>query len=247
MFALGYNDYGLITLSNLRGIKVNCEKIAICDSITCKILDMRKKLVVASIFLCLMNSSFASAQISNFEDPRLTLSTVEADWLIKTDKTERPQVGSSSAILLKAEDELQFQGELAAIAGNGGLVGFAFVEAPLSLDLSAYKYIEFYAKSKDPGVVYTLTLKDEQAQQDTGTLTFEQEFVVGTEWTKVKLPLSHFRAKIRGRIVDNFQLDLQRVRSLSFQINRSNQEADSPIPLQFALDIGSEVYVTNQD
>jgi hypothetical protein len=146
LFALGSSDYGLITLSNLRGIKVNCENIAISDSITCKILDMRKKLVVASIFLCLMNSSFASAQISNFEDPRLTLSTVEADWLIKTDKTERPQVGSSSATLLKAENELQFQGELAAIAGNEGLVGFAFVETPLSLDLSPYKYIEFYAK-----------------------------------------------------------------------------------------------------
>lgn len=204
---------------------------------------MRKKLVVAFIFLCLMNFSFASAQASHFEDPRLTLSTVEADWLIKTDKTERPQVGSSSATLLKTQDELQFQGELAAIAGNEGLVGFAFVEAPLSLDLSPYKYIEFYARSNSPGIVYTLSLKDEQAHQDAGILTFEQEFVVGTDWTKVKLPLSAFRAKIRGRLVDKFQLELEQVRSLSFQINRSNQEPDSPIPLQFVLDIGSQVYV----
>ncbi|WP_169221169.1 CIA30 family protein [Brasilonema sp. UFV-L1] len=185
--------------------------------------------------------------MSHFEDPRLTLSTVEADWSIKTDKTERPSVGASVATLLKTEDELQFQGELAAIEGNEGLVGFAFIEAPVSLDLSEYQYIEFYAKSKDPRVVYTLTLKDEQAQQDAGTLTFEQEFVVGTEWTKVKLPLSHFQARIRGRVVDRFQLDLGQVRSLSFQINRSKQEADSPIPLEFALDVGSEVLVTNQD
>ncbi|NMG10314.1 hypothetical protein DP117_26945 [Brasilonema sp. UFV-L1] len=208
---------------------------------------MRKKLVIVSILLCLINSSLASAQVSHFEDPRLTLSTVEADWSIKTDKTERPSVGASVATLLKTEDELQFQGELAAIEGNEGLVGFAFIEAPVSLDLSEYQYIEFYAKSKDPRVVYTLTLKDEQAQQDAGTLTFEQEFVVGTEWTKVKLPLSHFQARIRGRVVDRFQLDLGQVRSLSFQINRSKQEADSPIPLEFALDVGSEVLVTNQD
>jgi hypothetical protein len=208
---------------------------------------MRKKLVVASILLCLMNSSLASAEVNHFEDPRLTLSTVEADWSIKTDKTERPQVGASVATLLKTENELQFQGTLAAIEGNGGLVGFAFIEAPVSQDLSQYKYIEFYAKSKDPKVVYTLTLKDEQAQQDAGTLTFEQEFVVGTEWTKVKLPLNQFTPKIRGRVVDRFQLDLGLVRSLSFQINRSKQEPDSPIPLEFGLDVGSEVFTTNQE
>ncbi|MBP5972927.1 CIA30 family protein [Brasilonema sp. CT11] len=194
-----------------------------------------------------MNSSLASAEVNHFEDPRLTVSTVEADWLIKTDKTERPQVGASVATLLKAQKELQFQGTLAAIEGNGGLVGFAFVETPLSQDLSQYKYIEFYAKSKEARVVYTLTLKDEQTQQDAGTLTFEQEFVVGTDWTKVKLPLSEFQPKIRGRLVDRFQLDLKQVRSLSFQINRSQQEPDSPIPLEFALDVGSEVLVTNQE
>lgn len=208
---------------------------------------MIKKLVVAFILLCLMNSSLASAEVNHFEDPRLTVSTVEADWSIKTDKTERPQVGASVATLLKAEKELQFQGTLAAIEGNGGLVGFAFVETPLSQDLSQYKYIEFYAKSKEARVVYTLTLKDEQTQQDAGTLTFEQEFVVGTDWTKVKLPLSQFQPKIRGRLVDSFQLDLKQVRSLSFQINRSQQEADSPIPLEFGLDVASEVLVTNQE
>lgn len=206
-----------------------------------------KKLVVASILLYLMNSSLASAEVNHFEDPRLTLSTVEADWSIKTDKTERPQVGASVAKLLQAENQLQFQGTLAAIEGNGGLVGFAFIETPLSQDLSQYKYIEFYARSKEPKVVYTLTLKDDQAQQNSGTLTFEQEFVVGTDWTKVKLPLSQFTPRIRGRLVDNFQLDLGRVRMLSFQINRSKQEPDSPIPLDFGLDVGSEVLVTNQE
>ncbi|MBD2777323.1 CIA30 family protein [Iningainema tapete] len=207
---------------------------------------MRKNIVVALFLLSLMNSNFASAQPSSSEDPT-AISTVEADWVVKTDKTERPQVGSSEATLRKSDQELQFQGELAAIEGNGGLVGFAFVETPLSLDLSEYKYIEFYARSNDPTVVYTLSLKDDQAIQDAGTLTFEQEFVVGTEWTKVKLPLSHFRPKIRGRVFDNFQLRLEQVRSLSFQINRSNQAADSPIPLHFTLDIGKKIYVTNQE
>ncbi|MBW4635140.1 MAG: CIA30 family protein [Iphinoe sp. HA4291-MV1] len=194
-----------------------------------------------------MNSSLASAEVSHFEDPRLTLSTVEAEWSIKTDKTERPQVGSSEATLLKAENELQFQGTLAAIEGNGGLVGFAFVETPLFQDLSGYHYIEFYARSKDSRIVYTLTLKDEQAEQDSRTLTFEQEFVVGTEWTKVKLPLSHFQPRIRGKVVDSFQLHLEQVRALCFQINRSKQEADSPVPLEFVLDVGSGVFVTNQE
>lgn len=189
----------------------------------------------------------ASAQVSSFEDPRLALSTIEAHWSIKTDKTERPQVGSSEATFLKADNELQFQGELAAVEGREGLVGFALVESPLSLDLSGYTYIEFYARSKDPSVVYTLLLKDEQAAQDAGTLTFEQEFVVGTEWTKVKLPVRNFIPTIRGRLVDGYQLHLNQVRSLSFEITRSKQSADSPIPLQFALDIGSEVYVTNEE
>ena len=173
--------------------------------------------------------------------------TVEADWSIKTDKTERPQVGSSEATLLKAENELQFQGELAGIEGREGLVGFALVEAPLSLDLSGYNYIEFYARSKEPRVVYTLLLKDEQASQDTGTLTFDQEFVIGTDWTKVKLPLRNFRPMIRGRLVDGYQLQLHQVRAISFEITRSKQSADSPIPLNFALNIGLEVYVTNEE
>ncbi len=208
---------------------------------------MIKKLVVAGIILSLMNSNFASAEVSSFEDPTPALLTVEADWSIKTDKTERPQVGSSEATVLKTENELQFQGELAALEGNGGLVGFALVEAPLDQDLSAYKYIEFYARSKEPSIVYTLALKDEQASQDTGILTFDQEFIVGTDWTKVKLPLRNFRPMIRGRLVDGYQLHLDRAKSLSFQINRSKQSADSPIPLNFALDIGSKIYVTNEE
>ncbi len=193
-----------------------------------------------------MNSNFASAEVNSFEDPTPALLTVEADWSIKTDKTERPQVGSSEATVLKTENELQFQGKLAALEGNGGLVGFALVEAPLDQDLSAYKYIEFYARSK-PSIVYTLALKDEQASQDTGILTFDQEFVVGTDWTKVKLPLKNFRPMIRGRLVDGYHLHLERSRSLSFQINRSKQSANSPIPLNFALDIGSKIYVTNEE
>ncbi|MBP5972925.1 hypothetical protein HW132_09315 [Brasilonema sp. CT11] len=70
--------------------------------------------------------------------------------------------------------------------------------------------------------------------------------------------MSQFQPKIRGRLVDSFQLDLGQVRcssrepspcgrSLSFQINRSQQEPDSPIPLEFGLDVGSEVLVTNQE
>ncbi len=88
---------------------------------------------------------------------------------------------------------------------------------------------------------------NDQAEQSTGTLTFEQEFIVGTEWTLVKLPLSHFRPKIRGKLAKNFEFHIEQVRSLSFQINRSNQEVDSLIPLKFALDISLIVYLTNQD
>jgi hypothetical protein len=210
--------------------------------------NMIKKLVLVGIFLTLINfTNRASAEVGNFEDPKQALETIEAPWVIKTDKTERSSVGSSAATLLKAGNELQFQGTLAAISGNEGLVGFAFIETPVFLDLTDYKYIEFYARSQDLKVVYTLKIKDDQEEQSTGTLAFEQEFVVGTEWTLVKLPVSHFQPKIRGKLANNFELHLSQVRSLSFQINRSNQEAGSPIPLEFALDISSQVYLTNQD
>ncbi|MDF5724502.1 MAG: CIA30 family protein [Rhizonema sp. PD37] len=193
------------------------------------------------------NSSMENAEIKNFEDSKLILLTVEAAWSIKTDKTERPQVGSSEATLQKTESGLQFQGELAAVESSMGLVGFAITETPLSLDLSPYKYIEFSAKSKNPKVVYTLSLKDEQAHQDSGILTFDQEFVVECDWTKVKLPLKNFRPIIRGRRLEDLELHLEQVRSLSFEIDRSKQSPDSPIPLNFVLDIGSKVCVTNQE
>ena len=128
-----------------------------------------------------------------------------------------------------------------------GLVGFAIAETLLSLDLSPYKYIEFSARSKNPQVVYTLSLKDEQAQQDSGILTFDQEFVLESDWTKVTLPLRDFRPIIRGRRLEDLELHLEQVRSLSFEIDRSKQSPDSPIPLNFALDIGSKVCVTNEE
>lgn len=113
--------------------------------------------------------------------------------------------------MLIFKHKLQFQGALAALDSPIGPVWFAIAETPLSQDLSPYKYIEFYARSEDPKVVYTLALKDDPANRDTGELTFEREFVIGTEWTKVKLPLSSFKPMIRGRSIAGLELHLDRI------------------------------------
>lgn len=60
------------------------------------------------------------------------LLTAKAPWSVKTDKTERPSLGSSLATLLIVEHKLQFQGELAAIDSSIGPVGFAIAETPCS-------------------------------------------------------------------------------------------------------------------
>ncbi|WP_158631943.1 CIA30 family protein [Chroococcidiopsis cubana] len=193
------------------------------------------------------NSKNASVEVRSFQDSRLVLSTAKVPWTVLTDKTERPSVGSTSAELVIDDRTLQFWGKLAAIDSPIGLVGFAIAETPLSLDLSPYKYIEFYARSKKPNIVYTLALKDDQADRDTGELAFDREFEVGENWTKVKLPLSSFIPMFRGRPVDGLELHRDRIQSPSFRILRSKQEASAPIPLNFDLEIGSKIYVTNKD
>lgn len=52
---------------------------------------------------------------------------------------------------------------------------------------------------------------------------------------------------IRGRLIDGLELHLDQIQSLFFEILRSKQSVTAPIPLNFDLEIGPKVYVTNED
>lgn len=166
-------------------------------------------------------------------------SVSDVEWTVRTDKTERPAIGKST-LEVSVGDSVHATGLLYALPGRKGPVGFALIEAPVPADASRHGEICFDFSAEPVGLHFQALLKDEQADQPQGTLTFQRDFLVTApgrqRWS---FPLSEFRATIRGTPVSGFALQRQSIRAFSLQITRSSQQppflAQSPLPFAFSL------------
>jgi len=163
----------------------------------------------------------------------------EVDWRVRTDKSERPDIGLST-LELEVDDAVRTQGLLYALPGKKkGKVGFALIEAPEPVDATAFREVCFGFNGGPRGAHFQVLLKDDQAEQPDGTLTFQSDFVASGEAQDLCLPLSNFVAHIRGAKVSDFVLNKRSLRSFSVQISRSRLEeplySQSPLGFQFGL------------
>lgn len=169
-------------------------------------------------------------------------SVADVQWRVRTDKSERPEIGASTLVLQLDQNSLKAQGLLHALPGKRGTVGFALVEANIPVDASAMHDICFRFTGMPSGAHYQVLLKDAQWDQPNGTLTFQSDFVASGEEQNICLPLSSFVATIRGAKVSGFVLNRQSLRSFSIQISRSRLEepllSQNPLPFQFTLEGG---------
>jgi len=161
------------------------------------------------------------------------------EWRVRTDKTERPEIGASS-LELEAGNPLKAQGLLHALAGKSGTVGFALVETQVPADASAFRDVCFRFSGEPSGAHFQVLLKDDQWDHPKGTLTFQSDFVASGKLENVRLPLSSFVATIRGAAVPGFVLNRRAIRTFSIQISRSRLEepllSQAPLSFRFTLE-----------
>jgi hypothetical protein len=159
----------------------------------------------------------------------------KAFWDLKNDKTERPGVGETESFLEKKDGNVIMKGLLASLPGSWGRVGFSLIETAITKPVQKSMSLKFRIQGTE-GLWASVLVKDRQANQPEGTLTFQWEFEVKPEATEFVAPWSEFVPTIRGKKVSGFELDLFSVNALSFQVSRSQQKKwYETAPLEFEL------------
>jgi hypothetical protein len=173
-------------------------------------------------------------------------SAENVEWRVRTDKTERPEIGASS-LAVAVEKTVRAHGLLHALQGKRGTVGFALIEAQALVDASATRDLCFRFSGGPCGAHFQVLLKDDQSDQPNGTLTFQSNFVATGKSENICLPLLGFVATIRGAEVPSFVLNRRALRSFSIQISRSRLEGPllSQSPLSFWFTLEGEVQLSH--
>jgi hypothetical protein len=194
--------------------------------------DVKRKLILLGFALVPTFALMCEASEMNW------LSVKNTDWKVRTDKTERPDVGLST-LEFTNNGSLKADGLLYSIAGKNGPVGFALVEAGAEVDGSAYETLCFEFGGTPAGAHFQVLLKDDQSNQPNGTLTFQHDFVATSEKRSHCFALSEFAPTIRGAAAPGFILNRTSLRYFSLQISRSSQVEPllsiSPIKFTFSL------------
>jgi len=158
-----------------------------------------------------------------------------AFWILKNDKTERPGVGETESSIEKKEGHISMKGLLASLPGSWGRVGFSLMETAITKPIQKSLGLKFRVQGTE-GLWASILVKDRQANQPEGTLTFQWDFEIKPESTEFNAPWSEFVPTIRGRKVSGFELDLFSVKALAFQVSRSQQKKwYETVPLEFEL------------
>ena len=157
----------------------------------------------------------------------------EAHWTLKNDKTERPGVGKTESYIEQDVEFVRMKGQLASLPSTMGRVGFSLMETNITQTLIGSEGILFTGTGTSEAI-FSVLVKDNQSDQPQGTLTFQWDFQTDGEKKTFFAPWKDFTATIRGKKVSGFQLDLNSVHSLSFQISRSHQKQGyDTVPLEF--------------
>lgn len=172
------------------------------------------------------------------------------EWSVKTDLTERPEVGASTTQLQHGEHDWQFSGQLASVRSErGGYVGFVRATMPVNVPSGTGGVAFSTGDRSTPSIVFTLIVDVDQewlAAHKPGagpgfTITYQTEFAVNEPHT-VAIPWSALRANCRGRylpscpsLVDN----LDKIKSIGFAVLRSRQALPTTVGAltSFALHI----------
>ncbi|NBX76489.1 MAG: hypothetical protein EBQ92_08035 [Proteobacteria bacterium] len=159
----------------------------------------------------------------------------KAFWNLKNDKTERPGVGETESFVEKKDGHVTMKGFLASLPGNWGRVGFSLIETAITKPVHKTTGLRFRVQGTD-SLWASVLVKDRQANQPEGTLTFQWDFELKPETTEFEAPWSEFVPTIRGKMVSGFELDLFSVKALAFQVSRSQQKKwYETAPLEFEL------------
>lgn len=159
----------------------------------------------------------------------------KAFWNLKNDKTERPGVGKTESTIEKKNGQVSMKGFLASLPASWGRVGFSLIETAITKPIQRSSGLRFRIQGTE-GVWASVLVKDRQANQSEGTLTFQWDFELNPEVSEYVAPWSEFVPTIRGKKVSGFELDLFSVHSLAFQVSRSQQKKwYEMVPLEFEL------------
>jgi len=161
----------------------------------------------------------------------------KAHWSLKNDKTERPGVGKTESEIRKKDGRIQMLGLLASLPGYWGRVGFSLMETAITKPIQRSEGLSFQMRGTE-GVWASVLVKDRQAHQTEGILTFQWDFEVKNGVTQYEVAWKDFVPTIRGKEVSGFELDLFSVTALSFQVSRSKQKKwYETVPLEFELEL----------
>eukprot|EP00045_Choanoeca_perplexa_P010843 m.112521 g.112521 ORF g.112521 m.112521 type:complete len:258 (+) comp15412_c0_seq3:440-1213(+) len=190
------------------------------------------------------------APVNFTNDNSITLSFQLGTWPVKTDATERTEIGQSlasaeayisneSQASEKHVSAFEFKGRLATLpASRGGYVGFCRAAMP-TIAAAALQggSLAFSARAGSPdtaSIVYSVLVDVDQTRlgpvlsqkplQRGNTITYQTDFQVQTALSTLQIELAQFRPTRRGQTVDGApRLTWDMVTGLGFTVLRSRQ------------------------
>jgi hypothetical protein len=144
---------------------------------------------------------------------------------IVTDKTERG--GNSELLLADVQDGLNFKGEVGAIQGANGPVGFALARFKLRLDpTTSGGTLEILATRRVTVAISIGVFESRNLFPQSGNLNYSASFALNVGRNECRFLWSQLEAKIRGRIVESapiFQPEWGE--NFAIQVARSQQSS----------------------
>jgi hypothetical protein len=137
---------------------------------------------------------------------------------------------------------------LYALQGRTGPVGFAYVASDIPIDASEFTGIELVFCGKPAGARFSVLVKDDQANQPQGELTFGSVIFEATgNPQNLKLKFEDFTGSIRGKSYPEFKLHLDKLKTFEVELTRSTQVGQllSTVPLAFSFSLTGDVTLTN--
>lgn len=161
-----------------------------------------------------------------------------AQWSVLTDGTERG--GASHANLKDGTRGVVFSGEVGAIQGREGLVGFAIARTPQNIE-AVYGGVAVHLNSETKIVVSVVAESSQLNEGPEGKPVYQARVELDGVENTHELRWTDFKPFVRGRpLPEEPKLEPQFIESLGIQINRSAQPEvvrNDPSPIPFSIEI----------
>jgi len=146
---------------------------------------------------------------------------------IVSDRTERG--GVSELVLTDVPSGLNFKGQVGAIQGSAGPVGFALARFPTALDSSTSGGTLSVEAAKPVVISFVIGVSDSlNPTTGAGTMTYSTSIALTAGKNDIQFLWTQMEAKIRGRLVPSApKFQPEWAETFAIQVARSQQAAEN--------------------